>query len=507
VTIEAMMSRKPVITVTDAGGPTEFVENGDTGFCVPPDPDALAEKIDDLCRHREAARRMGETGYQRVSAITWDRVVNGLLDVPDLPDRIRIRPVRQGPATRLRKKLTVAVTFPVFPPRGGGQARVFQLYRHLAAWWDIEIVTLTHSGDAPFKQEIAPGVTEIRIPRTRAHDAEETRLSLGAGGVPVTDAAMPRLYSLTPEYSAALTGSASDADAVVASHPYLVDALMACAPDKPLWFEAHNVEIDLKDKILSHSDTAQALLEDTKTVERRCWEQAALIYACTQTDLDRLARIYGDTRAVRITVPNGVCVSEIPFTPLSGRRAVKARLGAEHMPIALFIGSWHGPNLEAIERIIGFARRMPQVTFLVLGSGGLAFGDHDLPMNLGLTGVVEDEMKALILSLADVALNPMTSGSGTNLKMLEYFAAGIPVISTPFGMRGLGSGPEHLKVSDIASFPDAIDRFFACPVKNLSRMIDAARTLTVERYDWPVIARNMHDAVRDHTDVWDRRHP
>ncbi len=46
---------------------------------------------------------------------------------------------------------------------------------------------------------------------------------------------------------------------------------------------------------------------------------------------------------------------------------------------------------------------------------------------------------------ASVAVNPMVSGSGTNLKIVEYLAAGVPVVSTPFGMRGLDLRPdEHL---------------------------------------------------------------
>jgi glycosyltransferase involved in cell wall biosynthesis len=457
---------------------------------VAPDPAAVAEKIDYLCRHREQARQMGENGYRKVSPITWPHVVAGLLDQAGHSSRRPVVPFRP------RRKLTVAVTFPISPPRGGGQARVFNLYRHLASWWDIDIVTLTHSGDAPFKGLIAPGVTEIRIPKTAAHESEETRLSLAAGQVPVTDAAMPRLYHLTPEYSDALKKSAADADAVVASHPYLVDALMACAPGKPLWFEAHNVEIDLKKKILSDSGTAQALLEETRAVERRCWKEAELVYACTRTDLDRLARVYGDTRAVQIEVPNGVSISDIPFTPLSARRTVKTRLGVSNMKIALFIGSWHGPNLEAIRHIIGFAETLPRVMFLILGSGGLAFGEHDLPPNLGMTGVVGDDMKAEILSMADVALNPMTSGSGTNLKMLEYFAAGVPVISTPFGMRGLGCDPgKTLLVSDIASFPDTINHFFTCPAEKVQQLIDSAHTLAANKFDWPVIARTMHTQI------------
>ena len=62
---------------------------------------------------------------------------------------------------------------------------------------------------------------------------------------------------------------------------------------------------------------------------------------------------------------------------------------------------------------------------------------YDLPPNVVLAGVVTNVAKRTLLQSADLALNPMRTGSGTNLKIVEYFAAGIPVVSTPFGARGL----------------------------------------------------------------------
>ncbi|MEE4362768.1 MAG: glycosyltransferase family 4 protein [Desulfotignum sp.] len=492
VTIEAMMSGKPVLTTTDAGGPTEFVTDGKTGFCVPPDARALAEKIDHMCRNRDLCRQMGQKGLQLVRGITWENAVSRLLEEPNT----KKRPVS---FSQERKKLTVAATFPIYPPRGGGQSRVFHLYRHLAKWWDIEIVTFTNSADAPFKREIAPGLTEIRIPKTQAHDAQENTLSLAAGQVPVTDVAMPRLYALTPDYVKALHASAQKADVLVACHPYLVEALAACGPDKPLWYEAQDVEIDLKTKILSDSAAAQRMLEQTRTVEHRCWKEAQLVFACSLADLDRLARVYGDTGAVLLEVPNGVCPGEVLFTRGADRRALKKKLGLAGTRIVVFMGSWHGPNLEAVEHIMGFARQLPAVYFLIMGSCGLAFGSHTLPPNMGLAGVVEDDIKAGILAMADAAVNPMTSGSGTNLKMLEYFAAGVPVISTPFGTRGLGCTPgKELLVADIASFSDTIKDFFALPAEKVQQLAAASHALVTEKFDWAVIAANMHARISRH---------
>ncbi len=79
VTVEAFFSQKPVITTTDAGGPLEFVSHGESGLVAEPTPEALAAAIDALWESPEGAwRAMGEAGRARVSAISWDTVVDRL---------------------------------------------------------------------------------------------------------------------------------------------------------------------------------------------------------------------------------------------------------------------------------------------------------------------------------------------------------------------------------------------------------------------------------------------
>ncbi|MGG6270199.1 glycosyltransferase family 4 protein [Leptolyngbya sp. AN03gr2] len=81
VTLEAMLARKPVITCTDSGEPIEFVVNGQTGWVVEPEPEAIAEKIDQLYEQQAIAKEMGVAGYDRYHAldISWNNVVQKLL--------------------------------------------------------------------------------------------------------------------------------------------------------------------------------------------------------------------------------------------------------------------------------------------------------------------------------------------------------------------------------------------------------------------------------------------
>jgi len=81
VTVEAFLSRKPVVTTDDAGGVLEFVTHGENGWVTPPRPEAIAAAIDDLWETPEARlRELGAAGLERVRDITWDRVIDRLTE-------------------------------------------------------------------------------------------------------------------------------------------------------------------------------------------------------------------------------------------------------------------------------------------------------------------------------------------------------------------------------------------------------------------------------------------
>jgi glycosyltransferase involved in cell wall biosynthesis len=81
VTLEAMLSSKPVITCVDSGGPLEFVRTNETGLVTESTSRALAAAMDALWENRAQAQAMGQAGradYDR-QKISWQEVIRRLL--------------------------------------------------------------------------------------------------------------------------------------------------------------------------------------------------------------------------------------------------------------------------------------------------------------------------------------------------------------------------------------------------------------------------------------------
>ncbi len=81
VTLEGMLSGKPVIAASDGGGATEFIEDGEEGLITEPDPRAIAGALDYLYADRKRARAMGARGLEKIKSLnlSWQHVVEKII--------------------------------------------------------------------------------------------------------------------------------------------------------------------------------------------------------------------------------------------------------------------------------------------------------------------------------------------------------------------------------------------------------------------------------------------
>jgi glycosyltransferase involved in cell wall biosynthesis len=390
--------------------------------------------------------------------------------------------------------LVVTTSFVINPAVAGGQVRILGLYGALAAHGvTVDIVAMAPRQERARTLQLAPGLREIRIPMSPEHDRADG-LRWERAGVPVTDLSVALDHDLTPAFAAAIAEAAQDAAAVVVSHPFTLPAVRA-ATSAPVIYEAHNVEADLKRHLLGA--TAPDLVVATEAIEAEAATRAEFIMACSSDDAARLQQLYDIPGERFIIVPNGIDVSRYEFSDAAIRRRRKRQLGLDRQRDAVFIGSWHEPNLEAVRAILVAARQVPEIHFIVCGGAGLAFRESDVPANVDLCGTVDAAFLTAVLGLADVAVNPMQSGSGTNLKMLSYAACGVPIISSAIGTRGLGLVPDvHYRATAPGDLAQTLRAQRAEDPDMVATRVANAREHVREQFDWRAIAAQLVDAPR-----------
>jgi glycosyltransferase involved in cell wall biosynthesis len=79
-TIEAALSRKATITVSDSGGVPEFITDGVSGLIAEADPIAIAHAFDQLWANRALAQELGCNAHQRLAELNihWEHVIERL---------------------------------------------------------------------------------------------------------------------------------------------------------------------------------------------------------------------------------------------------------------------------------------------------------------------------------------------------------------------------------------------------------------------------------------------
>jgi glycosyltransferase involved in cell wall biosynthesis len=202
-------------------------------------------------------------------------------------------------------------------------------------------------------------------------------------------------------------------------------------------YSAHNVERDFCQNDSARYLLARASLSRIERLERLAVERSDLVVTCTEKDATRLREHYGAIGRTAV-VPNGCPAALLDLDRDRLSASSRAALGIRPDQRAiLFVGGNASHNRQAVEFLLSAV--LPQLdrnaVLLVVGKCGRA-GWNSADSRARFFGFVADLRP--FLAAADVAVNPVDRDSGSSVKLVEYLAAGLPVVSTPIGARGLG---------------------------------------------------------------------
>jgi glycosyltransferase involved in cell wall biosynthesis len=254
-------------------------------------------------------------------------------------------------------------------------------------------------------------------------------------------------------------------------------------------YSAHNVEQDQHRGESEEAPLLRPWAGRVAALERRAIRAGDLVITCTDADASRLAQLWGGSAYA--VIPNGFDERLLSGERAALRERARASLGIPPEASALlFVGGRARHNQQAVE----FLERhvLPR-----LGAGGRlmvagACAD-DLPpardSSVLRLGYVEDLRP--ILAAADVAVNPIAYGSGSNLKMAEYLAAELPVVTTPIGVRGFEQHLGAVRVAGLDRFAEAVVETARAPARPDGGAVD------VHEISWTRLGQRLAETYEE----------
>jgi glycosyltransferase involved in cell wall biosynthesis len=387
-----------------------------------------------------------------------------------------------------RRPSIVAVTSELpWPLDSGGHLRTFHLLAYLSQHFQVTLVTRAPAA-TPLQAFEKAGIAVRTAPAEKASAVSQIRRA-------VRSAMSREPYIMYARHRHASVrdllqreGESATPDILYLDH---LDSYMyaSMAPGARVVCDLHNVYSLLAARSAAEQTNrlkrAYLVREATllSDVERRLSTTADLLLTVSSQE----ARYFEGLGARHVAVvPNGVDCERYQHAPIGRGRGT---------PTILYLGSmsW-GPNIAAARFLAHDV--LPAVRRALPGAEVVALRAQE---GVDVAGGVPDVMPYLLG--ADVLAVPLDAGGGTRLKILEAFAAGLPVVSTPVGSEGLDVIPDrHLVVSAKAEFPTTIGALLRDPAIG-ARMAGEARRLARSVYDWRTVGQRAADAINEAHDA------
>lgn len=173
-----------------------------------------------------------------------------------------------------------------------------------------------------------------------------------------------------------------------------------------------------------------------------------------------------------------------------------------HNHTLLFTGNMdYAPNVDAViyftESVLPLIwKKHPQVKFVI---GGQRPVEKVLALasdKVVVTGFIKD--LAATYNEASVVVAPLRFGAGTQNKVLEAMAMGVPVVCSNIGFAGLGitSGQGAIMQTDATAFADSVIELLDSEEKRRSVGLAGAEVIRT-RFDWDIVAGQLESYFRE----------
>ncbi len=385
------------------------------------------------------------------------------------------------------KKVLVLNLFPASnSPISGGQLRYFHIYDKLSKYFDITLLSQANRSDVirysgTFREfRASKGPLHRQITRSLMKE-----LQCGRFNYELNLIRNIKLFDCPTEFQEQYDRLYETSDIIIHESPYMLGYDRHLDTDsKPRIYNSHNHDFVLARQLWAN-EKARKYLQLVYDLEKKLTRCADLVFATSERERESFIDMY-DLNLDKVKIaPNGINPDEWS----------KRKDTSNNRLTAFFIGANYPPNIEAVNYIVNhLANKCPQIDFFIAGGCCLPFSNLDLP-NVMLLGKVNNRKKLDLFATVDIAVNPIISGAGVNIKTLEFLSAGIPLFSTEFGVRGLELlDKKHYLRAETENFHDILNEF-SHRSELLKEIASCGRNYIIENYSWSKIADDIQKEI------------
>lgn len=383
----------------------------------------------------------------------------------------------------MKKVLFVAYDFP-YPTNTGGKNRAYHMLKHSGA--DIKKYLFSFVRDGSWRDSVVE-MEKIGVEVAGTEFRTSVRNPKNILGLLSGNSIFRTLY-FSREILADLLRIVADKKIDIAHFEsfytafYISDEIRNFGVKQI--FGTENIEYSLYDEYAKNANFLlrplfKLQVDKIKEEETSLFKKADLCIAVSDADATVVKKYVNECEVIR----NGVDIDAYKFN------LPKKKKGTE----LLFVGNFtYFPNVDAINYFYNsvFRELDDEITLTVIGKKAkdLKLTDDKRVVIREFVPRIQDEY-----ANADVMVAPIRFGGGTNFKVLESMAAGVPVISLPQKLEGLDvKDGEHLVVViEGSDFKPKLENL----LNNLDlrrRLARNARELVEHEYSWEVIGNNLN---------------
>jgi len=370
------------------------------------------------------------------------------------------------------KILFISAVLP-YPLHSGGQIRIYNLLKRLAATHEIHLFSFIRSEtEKKYLPELRFCKNVTTVHRGRVWQAKYLFKTLTSS--------YPLLW--TSYHSSEMLALLSDEvakgkyDLIQIEPGYVWPSLPETRV--PVVVCEHNIEHTVYEAYVKQFPIGilrPFLMRDVvkmKLWQHHVWREATHIVTVSESDRS----FFGQPNVS--VVPNGVDTKAFAFRP---KKTMSKNL------TFLYVGNFRWiENRDAAGHLIrdfwpAIKEKYPGARLRIVGKNA-----PNSPHFVGSVDNIQDELNS-----ADIMLVPIRIGGGTKYKILEAMASGLPVITSSLGITGMhGEDKKHFLIAENAIDVLQSIAYLRDNTKRL-RIVTAARELVEKEYSWDLIAQKL----------------